>query len=548
MNKYVINVIIVVFLFAACEAGSNGVSLDGTTDPTPAAVDPWSIEATTALTTVTMNGESIYLIETWRDFEYISNNFETSPDLLTFSYYITNNITFPDLTSTPSDRENEPYVINDGLTPIGTENNPFTGHINGMYEGNDSTISNLVINEINQDNVGLFGTVGDSDTFTTFKNIRLEDININGNRYVGGLIGRVSGANIEIDNSHVTGAIFGNSGQVGGLIGGISYSGNTVLETPTTVTNSSAHGTVSGVNNYVGGLIGILAFNENVTIENNHTTNVVTGLKDSVGGLIGFIFTGESTIRNSYATGNVTGKGFSGGFIGNISSTAENTYVENSYATGDVTGTQDKIGGLIGNISGRNNSIIDSYAIGDVETSGNTLGGLVGNLEGETNLIDKCYSTGDVSGNSNNTTPQQVGGFLGALVGNSNNVTNNYSDGAVSGTSQVGGFIGYFDGSNNVVATNYSRGSVSGEYDSSGGFIGKLMLPQTITSNYWNADSQSMNNLFSTGQYQSNNSASPLTTGPPSGSELALEPARFNTWNSNWWSIPTEPGIWPTLQ
>ena len=109
----------------------------------------------------------------------------------------------------------------------------------GDFKGNNHVISNLSINTT-EDCAGLFGYVygGSIDS------VGLENCEVSGNWYVGGLAGRIDGGSIT--NSYVTGSVEGQM-NVGGLAGCV-YNGS--------ITNSYATGSVTG-DKYVGGLVGM---------------------------------------------------------------------------------------------------------------------------------------------------------------------------------------------------------------------------------------------------------------------------------------------------
>ncbi len=119
---------------------------------------------------------------------------------------------------------------------------------------------------------------------------------------------------------------------------------------------------------FVGGLVG---YNMGGMVKNSYATGNVTGGGNGVGGLVG---ENIGTVENSYATGNVSGDTYIGGLVG---SNYEGT-VENSYATGNVSGESD-VGGLVGmNWDG---TVENSYATGDVSGS-SRVGGLMGRNRG----------------------------------------------------------------------------------------------------------------------------------------------------------------------
>ena len=101
---------------------------------------------------------------------------------------------------------------------------------------------------------------------------------------------------------------------------------------------------------------------------------------------------------------------------------------EYSYATGNVSG-QNYVGGFAGKVSGSGAKVNDCYARGQV--TGNSIsGGFTGSNEGE---ITNCYATGKVTAN------EKAGGFAGT---NSGLVTNSYWDTQSSAISTSAGGTG----------------------------------------------------------------------------------------------------------
>ena len=102
----------------------------------------------------------------------------------------------------------------------------------------------------------------------------------------------------------------------------------------------------------------------------------------SVGILVGF---NMGSVRDSYASGTVSGDANVSGLVGQNTGT-----VNNSYSTGNVTGTW-TAGGLVGSngcliFSG---TVINSYSTGRV-TGGSSVGGLVGKNEASGAGVDFC--------------------------------------------------------------------------------------------------------------------------------------------------------------
>ena len=167
----------------------------------------------------------------------------------------------------------------------------------GDFKGNNHVISNLTINTTEYF-AGLFGYVygGSIDS------VGLENCEVLGLTFVGGLAGRIDGGSIT--NSYVTGSVEGRM-NVGGLAGCV-YNGS--------ITNSYATGSVTG-DKYVGGLVGDVT---DASITNSYATGSVTG-SVSVGGLVGVAYF-TPTLNGYYdsqKTGQTVGVG-TGGYTGTV--------------------------------------------------------------------------------------------------------------------------------------------------------------------------------------------------------------------------------------
>ena len=267
---------------------------------------------------------------------------------------------------------------------IGTDYyTPFTG----VFYGNDNIISNADINKPGSDSLGFFGCVGSGGQI---RNLGVENININGRTFVGGLVGLNNGGTLT--SCYTTGSVSGGA-YVGGLVGynwsgtltscyatgsvtartslnvgglvGCNYSG--------TLTSCYATGSVSGIDE-VGGLVG---YNWD-TLTGCYATGSVSGTGNNVGGLAGLNI---GTLTFCYAAGSVSGTGYVGGLAGQNQSGT----LTSCYAAGSVTGT-DSVGGLVG----ANNGVSVSSSFWDTQTSGQmtSAGG-----EGKTTAEMKTLST-----------------------------------------------------------------------------------------------------------------------------------------------------------
>jgi hypothetical protein len=407
-----------------------------------------------ATTTITLNGQHFITanfaqdqpIRTWYDLDAVRNN-------LTGSYILMNdlNATSAGYTELASPTANG----GKGWQPIGNTTNSFTG----SFDGQGYEIKDLFIDRPEENEIGLFGWVGEGGIF---KNVGVVEAVVTGSNFTGGLVGANGGA---VSNSYFTGGVTGSE-FVGGLVGANGGA----------VSDSYSTGNVTGSGEqqwlFVGGLVGA----SNGTVFNSYSTGIVTGTGTNiylfVGGLVGNNHYG--TVSNSYSTGNVTGSGSGqdsafGGLVGiNIYGT-----VSNSYSTGNVTGAgasnYTHVGGLVG---ASNGTVSNSYSTGIVTGSGHSfVGGLVGsNVNGGT--VSNCYATGNVSGT------WDVGGLVG-YNHEGGTVSDSYSTGSVTGNVNVGGLAAFNDG---TVTNSFWDIETSGQNISAGGTGKNTAEMQYITT------------------------------------------------------------------
>ncbi len=164
----------------------------------------------------------------------------------------------------------------------------------------------------------------------------------------------------------------------------------------------------------------------------------------------------ESTDNNKYV-GALAGR-FQGDTLTNcgvyVDSANAPAGISDVYGTFKVSGSDDRVGGLIGNLnSDAGATVTKCFAAVKVE-GGDRVGGLIGALAASNNdsvLVD-CYSAGHTVGSTytndaNVTGNQQVGGLIGCVVGSSTRHTVtlsgiNYSTCSVKGSNNLGLLIG----------------------------------------------------------------------------------------------------------
>ncbi len=187
--------------------------------------------------------------------------------------------------------------------PLGTTTNPF----NGVFIGNNHTISNVTISGANH--VGIFGnsTSASSVRDVRFNNITItatgdyagivantsgvingiiaRNISVTGNNYVGTITGALSSPGA-IKNIDATGSVSGYQ-NVGGLVGQIGNSGSSVTDfvfTGTVSGNGYASGGIAGWNTNGGNPIKGVLYNTTVTTTNDnaHSGKVSAGNGDPI--------------------------------------------------------------------------------------------------------------------------------------------------------------------------------------------------------------------------------------------------------------------------
>ena len=248
----------------------------------------------------------------------------------------------------------------------------------GNFDGNGYTIKNLTIgtetSPYSGDVCGLFGA-----TSGTIEDVVLENVSINyvGGNHSSGYGFRMGGALVgysmgDIVNCTVIGLDMkaGSDGSyvalnsIGGLVG--------IQDGGTTVSHSRVSGKIeeSTKKGNVGGFVGTLAKGSSAKYCGADVSVEVTGNGRgiAVGGFVGIgngVTTDETLIENCYATGNITGAEYAGGFVGNISG----LNISNCYAKGNVS-----------------NSFVGASFMGTDAASNDYYG-----------TVKNCYATGLVS-------------------------------------------------------------------------------------------------------------------------------------------------------
>mgnify|MGYP000679032474 FL=1 len=181
-----------------------------------------------------------------------------------------------------------------GFQPIGT--NEKEKNFKGKFEGNAYTISNLMINRPDEDNVGLFGYIKgiDSDNYATIVGLNIKGINVIGKNNVGGISGSQSNYS-NIKEVTLNGDITGKE-KVGGIVGHTDYWG-TYQNINSVIVNANVTGEI-----YVGGIVGN---RENGTITGVVESGTIKG-KNNVYGISSYAYNrGFYVVDTGYVNSNV---------------------------------------------------------------------------------------------------------------------------------------------------------------------------------------------------------------------------------------------------
>ena len=206
----------------------------------------------------------------------------------------------------------------------------------GIFDGDKHSISGLYANPYDtsisatyagKDYIGLFGVQSGSGVI---RNVGIRDSYIRGAYYIGSICGSNEGGTIQ--NCDSTANVYGIS--------------------------------------YLGGICGRSEGDR--IIENCYNTGYVYGATRSIGGICG---DNSATLQGCSNVGNVKGKFYVGGIVGQSYGSGNTIWIKDCYNRGNVIGDTEKIGGI---------------------------GGYIGR-----SLVENCYSQATVSGNTN------VGGICG---------------------------------------------------------------------------------------------------------------------------------------
>ncbi len=217
---------------------------------------------------------------------------------------------------------------------------------------------------------------------------------------------------------------------------------------------------------------------------------------------------------------NASNKGFTK--IGNNTTTADyysGTFAGLGHVISDLYLYKPLVGvsGLFSVLS--SDGVVRDTGLVNMAITTNSSGGLVGRNYG---TVKNSFTTGNITSQA---------GFVGGLVGENSNdsvlgtgsITNSYSTATVTASTGIptGGLVGYNRGS---IANSYASGAVSGTSGYTGGLVGELTDPGSITNSVWNTGTSGQ-----TSGYGSLSTGSGTVTGL-STSAMTLS-GNYSNWN-----------------
>jgi hypothetical protein len=413
-----------------------------------------------------------------------------------------------------------------GFIPIGEENDPFTGTL----DGNGYVLSNLYMDYPNNEYemVGLFASIEGGN----IQNLNLVDIDITGYEFVGGIAGYLE--DTDISNCSVSGSLacyYRYSGGIAGralstsgfrliqncdidldvlLIGNFDvphYSGGLLGSTQqynaTNINSDVRYVMADGrpttyQSTYNGSIFGyaqVGATITDVTAKYHATSEKTTWYYRYFGGVIGYM-RGALTLQDVeveidasgaiHSVGGVCGSAY----IENGALLVQNVTVNGTIRPSAISNTSD-FGGLMGALVSAGTATfgsitniavdLDIVATGDYKSN---IGGVFGNLDFDDAdaLIENIHHTGDISSAEGTS----VGGFAGRAEATNTFLTTIRDcshSGAVltsNAVTNVGGFVGRC-GLGILIRNSAANGNVSGN-NYIGGFAGYIQ--GSVDANY----------------------------------------------------------------
>jgi hypothetical protein len=316
----------------------------------------------------------------------------------------------------------------------------FTGSLNGSnYKIHNGIFTSTAIYNYG----GIFA--GINSAYNIIQNLTIENIDFEGESYVGALCGICTNScikNITVNNCTSTGV----TAYVGGLIGSYSSGSTANVGVGYYISNINITSCTIIANNRIGGIIGNcqnIELLEKLSVDSNTVISVDTVSLNAnyVGGIIGnfrCVYSSSTAKTHTWyltkcsSDASITGYNSIGGLIGYMSTSYSYTnstlhfYLEDCYSTGNVTGGENYVGGIAGIMFGKVKlpvTIQRCYSTGSVSGM-EYLGGIAGSTQDVYCNIKNCFAL--------NSTITRIAGSslsMGRICGDQTGIfTDNYAN------------------------------------------------------------------------------------------------------------------------
>ena len=228
----------------------------------------------------TLNG-GVYEISNYGQFLWFAEQVNSGVGV-SYNAKLTNDIAFSYRTNIGTGMRPQLVTIYRDFVQVGTS---LSASYRGTFDGNGFALTGIKIDDATLSNVGVFGYLNGG----TVKNLEVTGLSLNGNQYVGGLVG---------------------------------YSMNGTIE------NVMTGGTVKGVDS-VGGIVG---YADSTTVKNSWSNATLTATTNK-GGIVGQVFSTTSNIENCYYLNTKADVGFNGDAANGVAEAKTSA----QFSSGEVT-------------------------------------------------------------------------------------------------------------------------------------------------------------------------------------------------------------------
>ncbi|HIU51266.1 MAG TPA: hypothetical protein IAB70_01360, partial [Candidatus Merdicola faecigallinarum] len=284
----------------------------------------------------------------------------------------------------------------------------------GMQQQN--VMQNVTANEVIIEGTGNYvgGINGRKYENThTFQNISIQNSNITGNNYVGGIAGIGCGSYFTSQNNTITGNSY-IGGIAGELLNGSQYLNNYEIETK--------HCNIYSTGGYAGGIAGKTIGNDLGKFKvKDSLIQGTTVNANYIGGISGS--SAWSIVRSAVQDSIIQSLGSN---VGGIAGELNGHVIGLNFAMDNVVEGYSNVGGICGNLKrGRINS---NYHNNEVTATDHTAGGFVGYMEnlGMTANTKTCQIYGNYIADSKVKAKSYVGGIIGDIQADLYTVQNYY--------------------------------------------------------------------------------------------------------------------------